>query len=61
MTVFVWKVFEKRDGEQIELTHRAHTRDTFAGGALRAARFLADKEPGMYAMKDALGRKRTEN
>jgi len=41
-------------GERIELTHRAHTRDTFARGAIRAARFLAGKNPGMYTMADVL-------
>ena len=41
-------------GERIELTHRAHTRDTFARGALRAASFLAGKAPGMYGMEDVL-------
>jgi len=42
-------------GERIELTHRAHTRDTFARGALRAARFLAGKQAGVYTMEDVLG------
>ena len=42
-------------GERIELTHRAHTRDTFARGALRAARFLAGKPPRMYSIQDVLG------
>ena len=42
-------------GERIELTHRAHSRDTFARGALAAARALAEKPPGWYAMKDLLG------
>jgi len=41
-------------GERLELTHRAHTRDTFARGALRAARFLAGREAGMYGMGDVL-------
>ncbi len=44
-----------REGERIELVHRAHSRDTFAAGALRAARFLADKPKGLFSMKDALG------
>ena len=43
------------EGERIKLTHRAHTRDTFARGALRAARFLVGKEPGAYGMGDVLG------
>jgi 4-hydroxy-tetrahydrodipicolinate reductase len=41
-------------GERIELIHRAHSRDTFANGALKAAIFLAGKKPGMYSMKDVL-------
>lgn len=42
-------------GERIEVTHRAHSRDTFAAGALRAAQFLASRERGFYTMRDALG------
>ncbi|HYB44432.1 MAG TPA: 4-hydroxy-tetrahydrodipicolinate reductase, partial [Candidatus Methylomirabilis sp.] len=42
-------------GERIELTHRAHSRDNFARGALRAARFIATARPGLYTMQDALG------
>lgn len=42
-------------GERLELTHRAHSRDTFARGALRAARFVATAEPGLYSMRDVLG------
>ena len=41
-------------GERLELTHRAHSRDTFARGALRAARFIATAAPGLYAMHDVL-------
>ncbi|NUQ77823.1 MAG: 4-hydroxy-tetrahydrodipicolinate reductase, partial [Polyangiaceae bacterium] len=41
-------------GERIELTHRATSRDLFARGALRAARFLAGKPPGRYSMADVL-------
>lgn len=44
-------------GERIEITHRAHTRDTFVRGAIRAARFLAGKKPGMYGMRDVLSGK----
>ena len=44
-------------GERIELTHRATSRDTFASGAVRAAIWLADKEPGLYDMHDVLGLK----
>jgi len=42
-------------GERIELIHRAHTRDTFAHGAIRAARFVAGKPAGNYCMNDVLG------
>jgi 4-hydroxy-tetrahydrodipicolinate reductase len=42
-------------GERIELTHRAHSRDTFGRGALRAARFVAGRGPGLYSMNDVLG------
>jgi 4-hydroxy-tetrahydrodipicolinate reductase len=41
-------------GERLEFTHRAHSRDTFAHGALRAARWLAGKKPGLYGMEDVL-------
>jgi 4-hydroxy-tetrahydrodipicolinate reductase len=43
------------EGERLELTHRAHSRDTFARGALRAARFVAGARPGLYTMQDVLG------
>ncbi len=42
-------------GERLELTHRAHSRDTFGQGALRAARFIATAPPGLYSMHDVLG------
>jgi 4-hydroxy-tetrahydrodipicolinate reductase len=41
-------------GERIELVHRAHSRDTFARGALRAARFAANAGPGFYNMQNVL-------
>lgn len=41
-------------GERVELAHRALSRDNFAAGALRAARWLVGKKPGLYAMKDVL-------
>ena len=44
-------------GERLELTHKASSRDTFAKGALRAARFLANAKPGLYDMQDVLGLK----
>jgi 4-hydroxy-tetrahydrodipicolinate reductase len=42
-------------GERLEFIHRAHSRDTFAHGALRAAQWLAKKTPGLYSMQDMLG------
>ena len=42
-------------GERLEITHRAHSRDTFARGALRAARWIATRGPGLYSMQDVLG------
>jgi len=42
-------------GERIEITHKASSRATFAQGALRAARFLVGRTPGMYDMNDVLG------
>ena len=42
-------------GERLELTHRAHSRDNFARGALRGARFIATARPGLYSMQDVLG------
>lgn len=42
-------------GERVELTHKASSRATFSLGALRAAKFLADKKTGLYDMQDVLG------
>jgi len=44
-------------GERIEITHRAHSRDTFAAGAIRAAKWIVDRQPGIYDMQDVLGLK----
>jgi len=44
-------------GETITLNHTANSRDTFVRGALRAAKWLAGKKPGLYSMTDVLGRK----
>jgi 4-hydroxy-tetrahydrodipicolinate reductase len=44
-------------GERVEVTVRSQSRMTYALGALRAARFLAGKKPGLYDMKDVLGLK----
>lgn len=42
-------------GERLELTHRAHSREVFARGALCAALWLRERRPGFYSMADALG------
>ena len=42
-------------GERIELTHRAHSRETFAQGAVRAAKWVVGQPPGLYDMGDVLG------
>ncbi|MFU8805753.1 MAG: 4-hydroxy-tetrahydrodipicolinate reductase [Bradymonadaceae bacterium] len=47
-------VFFCAPGERIELTHRATDRGIFARGALRAARWLAPRKPGIYTMEDVL-------
>jgi len=42
-------------GERVEVTHRVQSRDTFARGALRAARWAVKQPPGLYDMMDVLG------
>jgi len=42
-------------GERLELMHKASSRETFALGALRAARWVVGKSPGLYSMEDVLG------
>jgi len=42
-------------GEKLTLNHTAHSRDTFARGALRAAQWLTGKKPGSYSMANVLG------
>jgi 4-hydroxy-tetrahydrodipicolinate reductase len=41
--------------ERVELTHRAASREIFARGALRAAKWIINKPPGLYSMQDVLG------
>lgn len=48
-------VFFYGEGERVELTHRATSRDQFARGALRAGRWVVGREPGLYDMQDVLG------
>lgn len=43
------------EGERIELTHKASSRDAFAQGALKAAKFVAQKKNGFYNMLQVLG------
>ncbi len=43
------------DGERVELSHKASSRDTFANGALRAARWAVSQPAGLYDMQDVLG------
>lgn len=43
------------EGERVEISHRATTRDAFAKGALRAAGWIANQPPGLYDMLDVLG------
>jgi 4-hydroxy-tetrahydrodipicolinate reductase len=45
-------------GERLEITHRATSRETFARGAVRAAQWLGDRDPGLYDMQDVLGLRR---
>lgn len=42
-------------GESLELTHRAANRGIFAAGALRAAKWIMGKPPGLYSMQEVLG------
>ena len=44
-------------GERIEITHKSSTRESYADGALRAVRFVANLKPGLYDMFDVLGLK----
>ncbi len=43
------------NGERVELTHKASSRQTFAKGAVRAVKFLATAQPGKYDMRQVLG------
>lgn len=48
-----WVIFAGQ-GERLEFIHRALSRDPFVYGALRAARFIAEKPPGLYGMDHLL-------
>ena len=43
------------DGERVELSHRATSRENFSAGAIRAAKWIPGKPPGIYSMRDVLG------
>jgi 4-hydroxy-tetrahydrodipicolinate reductase len=43
------------NGERVELSHKASSRETFANGALRAALWVASQKPGLYNMQHVLG------
>ncbi len=43
------------EGERVELTHKASSRMTFAGGAVRAVLWVSTRPAGLYSMKDVLG------
>jgi len=45
-------------GERLEITHRAHSRDNFARGAVKAALWVVNQPNGLYDMQDVLGLKR---
>jgi 4-hydroxy-tetrahydrodipicolinate reductase len=51
-------VFFCGEGERLELTHRATSRDQFAQGAVRAARWIVGRPPGLHDMADVLGLRR---
>jgi 4-hydroxy-tetrahydrodipicolinate reductase len=44
-------------GERLELTHRAHSRDNFARGGVKAAIWVVNQAPGLYDMQHVLGLK----
>lgn len=45
------------EGERVEITHKASSRKTFANGAVRAAKWLVDKDNGLFDMQDVLNLK----
>jgi 4-hydroxy-tetrahydrodipicolinate reductase len=49
------RVIFAADGERIEITHLASSRRIFARGAIRAARWVGRRPPGLYSMRDVLG------
>jgi 4-hydroxy-tetrahydrodipicolinate reductase len=55
VTSWATTVIFAADGERLELTHKASSRETFAHGALRAAQWICKQKPGIYNMQDVLG------
>jgi 4-hydroxy-tetrahydrodipicolinate reductase len=43
------------EGERIEISHKSSSRQSYAQGSLRAARFLQGQSSGLYDMQDVLG------
>ena len=43
------------EGERVEIAHKASSRMTFANGAVRAAKWVANKSNGLFDMTDVLG------
>ena len=56
-TIGEHRVYFGNLGETVILGHSVHTRDTFARGALRAAQWVAERDPGLYDVQDVLGLK----
>lgn len=53
--VGVHTIYYMGPGERIEITHQAHSRENFASGSLRAARWIVSQKPGrLYTMQDVL-------
>ena len=48
-------VYFAASGERLELNHRSFSRETYAAGAVKSAKWLEGKKPGLYGMKDVLG------
>ena len=49
------RLFWPGPGERLEIKHQAHSRTAFASGAVRAARWVVEAQPGIYSMADVLG------
>jgi 4-hydroxy-tetrahydrodipicolinate reductase len=43
------------EGERIEISHKSSSRQSYAQGSIRAARFLENKTSGLFDMQDVLG------